>query len=115
MERFYVLHADGAVGQPDFREWVAWHANSYERHRCIARTSVKFGTVVTIFLGVNMALEENERPVLFETRVVGGWLDSQWQRYSTLNEARAGHEAWVAKVHALEEQNELPPPDCSVW
>ena len=115
MGRYYVLCADGVVEQPDFGQWVAWHASCYEKLRCVARTSVKFGTVVTVFLGVNMALAESAPPLLFETRVMGGWLDDQSQRYSTLEEARTGHEAWVARIRAMEQENEFPPPGCPVW
>ncbi len=115
MDRYYVLCGDRVRPEPDFRKWVAWHAECYEKQRCVVRTPVKFGTVVTVFLGVNMALAESDPPVLFETRVEGGWLNDQWERHATLDEARAQHEAWVARVRALEQQNELPPRDCRVW
>jgi hypothetical protein len=115
MGRYYVLCADGVAEEPDFGQWVAWHASWYEKLRCVARTSVKFGNVVTVFLGVNMALAESDPPLLFETRVMGGWLDDQSERYSTLEEARAGHQAWVARIRAMEQENELPPPSCPVW
>ena len=115
MGRYYILSGDVVAEEPDFAKWVAWHASSYEKIRCIARTSVKFGAVATVFLGVNMALTESERPLLFETRVAGGWLDDRWEHYSTLEEARAGHNAWVARIRAMEQANELPPPDCRVW
>ena len=49
-------------------------------------------------------------PVLFETRVTGGWLADQRERYATIDEARAGHESWVARVREVEEENQLPPP-----
>jgi len=115
MGRYYILCGDAVVEEPDFGKWVAWHADWYEKLRCVARTSVKFGAVATVFLGMNMAVAESERPLLFETRVMGGWLNDQWERYSTLEEARAGHGAWVARVRAMEQENELPPPDCRPW
>jgi hypothetical protein len=115
MGRYYILCGDVAVEEPDFGQWVAWHAGSYEKMRCVARTGVKFGAVQTVFLGLNMALAESERPLLFETRVLGGWLTDQWERYSTLEQARAGHATWVARIRAMEQENELPPPDCRIW
>ena len=115
MGRYYILRGELVVEEPDFGNWVAWHASSYEKLRCVARTSVKFGAVVTVFLGMNMALAESERPLLFETRVMGGWLNDQWARCSTLEEARAAHKAWVARIRAMEQENELPPPDCRTW
>ena len=115
MGRYYILKDDVVKEEPDFGKWVAWHTNWYEKLRCVARTSVKFGDVATVFLGVNMALAESERPLLFETRVMGGWLNDQWERHSTLEEARERHEAWVARIRAMEKENELPPPDCRMW
>jgi hypothetical protein len=115
MGRYYILAGDAAIEEPDFGKWAAWHGDCYEKVRCIDRTSVKFGEVVTNFLGVNMAAAESQRPLLFETRVLGGWLADRWERYATLAEARAGHQAWVAKVRAMEQEHELPPPDCRVW
>jgi len=115
MGRYYILAGDAAVEEPDFGRWAAWHGDWYERVRCIDRTPVKFGAVVTVFLGVNMAAGESQPPLLFETRVMGGWLANKWERYSTLAEAHSGHQAWVAKVREMEEQHELPPPDCRVW
>ncbi len=115
MERYYVLCGDRVLPEPDFRKWVAWHAQCYEKVRCVARTSVKYGAVVTVFLGVNMAIAESDPPVLFETRVEHGWLTDQWERHATLAEARQGHDAWVARVRAMEQREESPPPDCPVW
>jgi hypothetical protein len=115
MGRYYILRGDTVAEEPNFGNWAAWHAGSYEKVRCIARTGVKFGAVQTIFLGINMALADTEPPLLFETRVIGGWLNDQWEHYSTIDDAKAGHDAWVARIRALEKQNELPPPDCPVW
>ncbi len=115
MGRYYTLCGDVVAEEPDFSTWVAWHTRSYEKTRCVARTSVKFGTVATVFLGVNLALTESERPRLFETRVLGGWLDDQYEHYATLEEAHAGHTAWVARIRAMEQTNELPPPGCRIW
>jgi hypothetical protein len=115
MGLYYILCDDGVVEEPDFAKWVAWHANCYEKLRCVARTSVKFGAVVTVFLGMNMAGAGSERPLLLETRVMGGWLNDRSERHATLEEARAVHTAWVAQIRALERENDLPPPDCPVW
>ena len=72
-----------------------------------------YSLVRTAFLAMNMTLSNCRRtiPLLFKTRLEGGWLDDQWERYSTLDEAEAGHEAWVARV-ATAEENGLPPPRC---
>jgi hypothetical protein len=115
MGRYYVLRDGEVVEEPDYTKWIKWYGESYEKVRCIASTDVKYGTVSTIFLALNMTLSKTDRPLLFETRVKGGWLDDEWERFSTLEEAKAGHEAWVARVHAEEDENKLPPPGCPVW
>ena len=114
MGRYYILREGGVVEEPDHAKWAEWYENSYEKIRCIASTKVEYGTVSTVFLAMNMTLSKTEPPLLFETRVKGGWLDDEWERYSTLDEAKAGHEAWVARVRAAEE-NKPPPPGWPAW
>jgi hypothetical protein len=115
MGRYYILRDGEVIEEPNHAKWSEWYAESYNQLRCIARTELKYGTVSTIFLGMNMTLAQSDPPLLFETRVEGGWLADQWQRYPTLADARAGHEAWVARVREIEEENELPPPGYPVW
>lgn len=56
--------------------------------------------VSTVFLGIDHGFGMSGPPVLFETMVFGGKLDeSQW-RYSTWDEAAAGHKAVVAELMA---------------
>ena len=50
MARYYVLREGEVVEEPDFRKWLEWHEASYEKARCVAHTSVKFGEVNTVFL-----------------------------------------------------------------
>lgn len=114
MGRYYILHQGEVVEEPDYAKWAQWYKNSYEGVHQVASTEAQYGTVVTVFLGMNMTLSQSDPPLLFETRVKGGWLDDQWERYSTLDEAKAGHEAWVARVRAAEEDG-LPPPGCPAW
>ena len=114
MDRYYVLRDGDVVEEPDFKKWLEWHQASYEKTRCIAHTRVKFGEVRTVFLGMNMRESDNDPPWLFDTRVYAGWLNGEWERSSTLEKASAAHEAWVARVHEMESDNETPPPD-AVW
>lgn len=115
MGRYYILKDDQVVEEPDHAKWARWYRTSYEKVRCIAVTELKYGTVVTVFLALNMSLSRSDPPLLFETRVEGGWFAGQWQRYPTLAAARAGHEAWVARVREQEREQQLPPPGCPVW
>ncbi len=114
MGRYYMLHEGNVVEEPDYAKWAEWYKNSFEQVRCIATTKVEYGTVSTVFLALNMTLAKAGAPQLFETRVKGGWLDDEWERFSTLDEAKAGHEAWVARVRAAEE-DKPPPPGWPAW
>ncbi len=113
MGRYYILREGMVVEEPDYVKWAQWYENTPEQDRRIACTKVKYGTVATVFLAMNMTLSQSNPPLLFETRVQGGWLDGEWERFATLEEAKAGHEVWVARVGAAEE-HELPPPGF-VW
>ena len=115
MGRYYILRDDEVIEEPDYSKWIKWYDSTYMDVRCISQTMVKYGIVSTIFLGLNMTLSKNDSPLVFETKVEGGWLDGEYQRYSELAEAKAGHEAWVARVRAEEEEHKLPPPGCPVW
>jgi hypothetical protein len=53
-------------------------------------------TVSTIFLGINTSFIGPPR--LFETMVFGGEYDMEQERYSTWDEAEAGHTRWLAKA-----------------
>jgi hypothetical protein len=114
MGRYYILGDDGAVEEQGYAEWARWYKDCYEKVRCIASTKVKYGTVSTVFLAMNMTLSKSEPPMIFETRVHGGWLDNEWERFPTLEDAKAGHEAWVDRVRA-EEDDKPPPPGWPAW
>jgi hypothetical protein len=115
MGRYYLLRNGKVVEEPDYTRWIDWYQNSYDKVRRVAETKVKYGSVETVFLAVNMTLSKTTPPLLFETRVKGGWLDDEWQRYPTLEAAEAGHKTWVARVREAEEENESPPPGCHAW
>ncbi len=108
MGRYYILQNNQVVEEPDYQKWSEWYEGSRESGCRIARTKVVYGTVETVFLALNMSLSEGP-PQLFETKVHGGWLDGEWERHATVGDAKAAHEAWVAKVQAAEE-NQPPPP-----
>lgn len=60
--------------------------------------------VSTVFLVIDHSIPMRGAPVLFETMVFGGPLDQEQERYSTWEEAEAGHARWVEK--AREAQHE---------
>lgn len=54
--------------------------------------------VSTVFLGFDHGFDDNSPPVLFETLVFGGALSEEMIRYTTYDEALAGHHEMVARV-----------------
>ncbi|MCP4592454.1 MAG: hypothetical protein GY842_17105 [bacterium] len=114
MGRYYILCDGKVTEEPDHEKWERWHRSTYPKVREVASTTASGGTVRTVFLAINMSLAKDEDPLLFETRVQGGWLDDQWQRYSSLEEARAGHDSWVARVSEAE-KDKPPSPGWPTW
>ena len=53
--------------------------------------------VSTVWLGLDHSFGEGP-PLIFETLVFGGPLDGEMDRYSTLEQARAGHAAMLERV-----------------
>ena len=97
----YIL--DGKTPQPcdDLMEWGEWHSNIDNRR--VARDERGDVNVSTVFLGMDHQFGEGP-PLLFETMVFGGKFDDECERYSTWDEAEAGHKAMCAKVFAGDEE-----------
>ncbi len=110
MGRYYLLRDGEVVEEQDPSEWLKWVENDYHKVSCIAQTGTAQATVQTHFLAINLTLAKDEPPLLFETRVSGGWLDGHREKFATLEDARSGHLACVDRVRAAEEENDLPPP-----
>lgn len=64
----------------------------------VAWTSVGDVVISTVFLGMDHSFGMGGPPILFETMVFGGLLDKEQERYSTREEAKAGHKAMVERV-----------------
>src|SRR3990167_5954569 len=77
--------------------WAKWFEKA--RHdRVVARTNVVPGSdVSTVFLGLDHQWGDGP-PLIFETMVFGGPLDQETERYSTWEEAEAGHAQMVERV-----------------
>ena len=110
MGRYFILNDGNIIEEPDYETWAQWYESTYDKISSIAVTETEQGTVETRFIAMSMSLNRQAPPLLFETKVTGGWLDGRVDRYSTLDEARSGHEAWVQKVRQEEKENHLPPP-----
>lgn len=92
----YILDEQGKpVREPDILKWAHWFEKA-DRH--VAKD--KFGKVQvsTVFLGIDHNFHANGPPVLFETMIFGGPHDQYQERYSTKEDAIAGHRKAVALV-----------------
>lgn len=95
----YILTPDGdPVPEPDLMAWGRWLQNN-DALRVVGKTRMGAAVVSTVFLGLNHAFTQSD-PILFETMVFwdGHALDSEQERYSTLADAKAGHERWCQRV-----------------
>jgi hypothetical protein len=94
--RWYVL--DGKV--PRRARSLLEGARVFEdiTQRRVAETYIDGVRISTVFLGFDHQLFESGPPLLFETMVFGGTLDHVIRRYSTWDEAEAGHAAMEQAV-----------------
>lgn len=100
--RMYTLDDHGRpVACADALTWAKWMQTA-DRHvaqdmdegdESGARTRVS-----TIFLGIDHGYSNDLPPLLWETMVFGGVLDRTQDRYCSLEEAIAGHQAVCARV-----------------
>ena len=91
MSRYYRL--DGKPITQD--EWL--HILEDPEKKRVALTGHGDVIITTIYLGVDHGYGYGP-PLIFETMVFGGEFDKEQERYSTIEQARAGHDRWVAKV-----------------
>ena len=93
--RFILNDNHKPVPCPDLTEWGTWMQDT-ERRR-VALWQQGDVRVSTVFLGLDHQFAQGD-PLLFETMVFGGPHDGEQDRYSTWDEAQAGHDATVARV-----------------
>lgn len=77
-------------GYPELRGLVKWAENFEKTDRKIARAELDGVLVSTVFLGMDHAYGDGP-PHWFETMIFGGEHDSFCERYSTYDDALAGH------------------------
>lgn len=93
----YILRGKEPVLVDDTLEWGRW-MESGERRVALDEISPEV-KVSTVFLGLDHNFGDGP-PVFFETMVFGGPLDGEGERYSTWQEAEAGHRAIVDRVRS---------------
>ncbi len=98
---------NGKIKKATLFEWAKWHGNPDNRR--IELTMIGDIRISTVFLGLDHGMHfTNKIPVLFETMVFGGELDSFQWRYCTYGDAKRGH---YEIVNAIKENRD---PDIDV-
>lgn len=97
----YILDEhDQPVVCHDIQEWGRW----FERaDRVVAKTPFEGGLVSTVFLGLDHAFTPG-LPVLWETMIFGGPHDGWQDRYTSLKDAKAGHQRVVELATSVTEK-----------
>lgn len=96
--RYFILDGKKTVPVETMEDYVKWRAAMSDDVTRVAFTDLnKDVSVSTVFLGVNHNFF-NGPPLLFETMVFGGQFDEGIRRYSTWDEAEAGHHETVFAV-----------------
>lgn len=91
----YILDENGNPRpEPDLIKWGQWFETNNRR---IAYDEIGDVRVSTVFLGLDHAHGHGE-PLIFETMIFGSEHDGFQTRYSTKEEALAGHQAALDRV-----------------
>lgn len=93
-------HTPKRVGRDKYYKWAS---QPFDVTRRVANDSIGDVGISTVFLSIDHSYSldddyETSPPILFETMVFRGDHDGEMWRYSTWDEAVAGHEAVVAAV-----------------
>uniref|UniRef100_A0A6M3JQR8 Uncharacterized protein n=1 Tax=viral metagenome TaxID=1070528 RepID=A0A6M3JQR8_9ZZZZ len=89
----YILDGHKAV-KANLKKWAKWYETT---DRQVAMDIIVNISVSTVFLGLDHSFGDGP-PLLFETRVFGGALDQEQERYTTWEQAEAGHKEMVKRV-----------------
>ena len=95
MGDYYILDGHKTKKTDDLKEWAECHGNIETRR--VAKTEKNGVRVSTVFLGIDHSWGEGP-PLLFETMVFGGEHDLEMERYTTWEEAEAGHKEMCERI-----------------
>lgn len=111
MSKKFILNLKGKpVEEPDFAKWAKWYENNTKK-RIVKQTTVANKTVIsTVFLGLDHRWNGDGLPILWETLVFTGKHDGYMNRYTSLEQAKAGHKRivrMIEKEYSKEEDDGL--------
>jgi len=95
----YILDGHKPVEEPDLLKWGMWLETA---DRCVALTDFPGVRISTVFLGLDHNFSISGPPILFETMIFTARDDDplygEMDRYSTWEEAEAGHIRMINRV-----------------
>ncbi len=100
MSTHWILDGHEPV-EATLEEWGKWFEGGHN-YRKVALTDRGSIRISTVFLGIDHDFGGSGPPILFETMIFGGEHDEYQERYTTWDQAEAGHKRAVEMVH-LEE------------
>lgn len=107
----YILNPDHSIRKVSLEEWAEWFENS--ANRIIKQEQVGPYWVSTVFLGIDHNFSMEGPPLLFETMIFReGWRDLYCDRYSTYEEALAGHAIAVYQAQEGDFGNDNQQAEC---
>ena len=88
---------DGHIAMPvdDIMEWARWFAKA---DRIVRRDVISGVIISTVFLGIDHNFGDDGLPILYKTMIFGGDHNEDQYRYSTYDEAVAGHEKILDEI-----------------
>ena len=96
---YYIL-VDKKVVKTDMEGYIKWDMENPGASRIdftLVRPDVNVSTVF-LMIDHGYGVRDESKPVVFETMVFGGELDQDGERYTSYEDAMAGHKRWVHKV-----------------
>jgi hypothetical protein len=84
----YILVGHEVVAETDVHKWGQWMEN---HSRIVSKTELADCEISTVFLGLDHQYGDGQ-PLIFETMIFGDKGDQYQERYSTWDEAVAGHD-----------------------
>jgi hypothetical protein len=95
MRLHYILDGKTPVVESNSLRWSKWFSTA---DRIVKQDRIEDVSVSTVFVGLDHRFFGDGPPLLFETLVFGGPRDGQTYRYSSWDDAEAGHEMEVKRV-----------------
>lgn len=107
----YILDRDGKPVRANTLEWGVW-LETHREQRIVRQDTIDGIKVSTVFLGLDYYYGPRSQPhdpILWETMIFGGEHDQYCQRYTSAEDAMAGHmealklvEGWNKEISELE-------------